>query len=147
MAVGFELHRVTSGGGASLQKFVFCTGQSATAGNAVGVSSTTGYITNATANNALIVGVLAHDITSNATAGPDAYVYHPFNHFKVNRKATETASLTTDIHELCHVEDARSIDLSSTNGASSVFRVLEVLDTAAAGECVGTFRNGTTIYG
>lgn len=145
MAKGFQIYSYEYTN--TLREFIFCTGQSGSAGNAVCVSGTAGYITNATANCDEVVGVLAQDVASHNTVGPKCKVYHPFNTFLVNRKSGETAGITGDIFELVHFEDKRTVDFSSTNGATSQVRVLRIVDTAAAGECIVTFRNGTTIYG
>ena len=130
-----------------LRQFTLCTGQTCSAGDVIGMSATTGYCTKGTANMDDIVGVAAHNVASAASVGPAVLVWDPRNIFRVARKSGETAGIPLDEGELCHLENARSIDLSSTNGASSQFRVLRVVDTAASGACEGTFRLAKTIYG
>jgi hypothetical protein len=86
------------------------------------------------------VGVAAHD----AAADAEIKVIDPRNIFRVSRKSGETAAYDLDLWDKCQFENARTIDISSTAGATSQIRIVGILDTAASGDCLVTFIK--TIY-
>lgn len=136
MASGFELYKVNF---PENKTFLFCSGQTCSAGDALVISATNGWVTKAAAGSTCnVVGVAAQDVASSATT-PNVLVWDPRNIYKVNRKSGDTASNTTMMLVKCHFESARTIDTSASTGTTAPIRVLSCLDTVASGECEVTF--------